>query len=59
MTYRLAAANILTRLRLSGRYSDLTIECKGKTFRVHCAIVCTQSKVLAAMIDGNWLVRFS
>ncbi|KAK4107255.1 hypothetical protein N656DRAFT_785464 [Canariomyces notabilis] len=32
----------------SGEYSDLVISCGGKKYHVHRAIVCTQSKFLAA-----------
>jgi len=38
----------------SGKYSDLTIKCGDQEFRVHRAIVCSRSKPLAAMVDGNW-----
>ncbi|PQE06300.1 BTB POZ domain protein [Rutstroemia sp. NJR-2017a BBW] len=39
----------------SGRYSDLTIKCGGKVFRVHRNVVCLQSKPLAAHVDGVFL----
>ena len=38
----------------SGKYSDLTITTQDRSFKVHKAIVCTQSKVLAAMSDGGF-----
>ncbi|TVY45333.1 Arm repeat protein interacting with ABF2 [Lachnellula occidentalis] len=38
----------------SGKYSDMTIICKGKTFKVHQCIVCLQSKPLAAAMDGKF-----
>lgn len=38
----------------TGAYSDLLIKCKGKEFKVHRAVVCPQSKPLAAAIDGNF-----
>ncbi|TVY58983.1 BTB and MATH domain-containing protein 43 [Lachnellula cervina] len=38
----------------SGKYSDMTIICKGTTFKVHQCIVCLQSKPLAAAMDGNF-----
>ncbi len=40
----------------SGRYSDLTIKCQGRVFKVHRAIVCLQSKPLAAAIEGGFKV---
>jgi len=45
----------LCRMLSTGRYSDLTINCKGKVFHVHRNIVCLQSKSLAACVDGAWL----
>ena len=39
-------------LLLDPKYSDLEIRCDGKTFRVHRAIVCSKSKVLAEECDG-------
>ena len=38
----------------SEKYSDLTITTKDRSFQVHKAIVCTQSKVLAAMSDNGF-----
>ncbi|KAE8355900.1 hypothetical protein BDV28DRAFT_145699 [Aspergillus coremiiformis] len=38
----------------SGKYSDLTLICQGKQFRVHKAVICSQSPVLAAACDGNF-----
>ncbi|KAL3423052.1 hypothetical protein PVAG01_04799 [Phlyctema vagabunda] len=38
----------------SGKYSDLTISCHGRHFKVHKAIVCSSSKPLAAAIDGSF-----
>ncbi len=34
------------------KYSDLKFVCQGKEFKVHKAIVCTQSPVLAAACNG-------
>ncbi|KAJ5703862.1 hypothetical protein N7493_011000 [Penicillium malachiteum] len=34
----------------SGRYSDLTLSCKGKTFHLHRAIVCSQSSFFDAAV---------
>ena len=38
----------------SGKYSDLTITTRTRSFKVHKAIVCTQSKVFAAMSDSGF-----
>jgi len=39
----------------TGRYSDLTIKCKEKVFRVHRNVVCLQSKPLAAHLNGGFI----
>ncbi|PVH79555.1 hypothetical protein DL98DRAFT_630958 [Cadophora sp. DSE1049] len=39
----------------SGKYADATICCEGTIFKVHCAIVCSQSNVLAKMVDGQFM----
>ncbi|KAL2062698.1 hypothetical protein VTL71DRAFT_5770 [Oculimacula yallundae] len=44
----------ITGLLKSEKYSDLQILCEGKVFNVHRAIVCTRSKVLAAMMDTGF-----
>ncbi|KAH8654087.1 hypothetical protein BGZ60DRAFT_519551 [Tricladium varicosporioides] len=46
-------ASVNEQMLASGRYSDLTIKCKGLIFKVHRAIVCLQSTRLAAAVDGN------
>ncbi|KAK2748401.1 hypothetical protein FQN55_004339 [Onygenales sp. PD_40] len=38
----------------SGKYSDCKIVCQGEVFHVHRAVVCTQSPVIAAAIDGGF-----
>ncbi|OBT66387.1 hypothetical protein VE03_04880 [Pseudogymnoascus sp. 23342-1-I1] len=38
----------------SGKYSDLRITCKDRTWNVHRAVICTASPVFAAMIDGEF-----
>lgn len=43
-----------TRLLTSGKYSDLTITTRTHSFKVHKAIICTHSKVLAAMSDAGF-----
>ena len=46
----------LSRLLETGNYSDLTLECEGKKFKVHKSVVCIQSPVLAAAVR-NFKVR--
>ena len=41
-------------LLISEKYSDLTITTQTRSFKAHKAIVCTQSKVLAAMSDSGF-----
>lgn len=41
-------------LLISEKYSDLTITTEARSFKVHRAIICTQSKVLAAMSDSGF-----
>ena len=41
----------------SEKYSDLVIKCQDEEFKVHKAIVCSQSPVLAAACDGEFKVR--
>lgn len=38
----------------SEKYSDLTIKYHGRKWKVHRAIVCLQSKPLAAAVDGSF-----
>ena len=45
---------VLSKLYSSDRYSDMTITCNGRRFRVHKAVVCVQSKVFARAMDGNF-----
>lgn len=45
-------------LMISGKYSDLVLECQGKQFKVHRAIVCGHSPVLAAACDSDFKVRY-
>ncbi|KAH7317410.1 hypothetical protein BKA65DRAFT_466379 [Rhexocercosporidium sp. MPI-PUGE-AT-0058] len=44
----------LVQLMGSEKYSDLKFVCQGQEFKVHKAIVCTQSPVLAAACDGSF-----
>ena len=47
----------LAQLMDSEKYSDLKLVCQGLEFKVHKAIVCTQSPVLAAACDGGFQVK--
>ena len=49
----------LSQLLESQKYSDLTLLCEGHEFKVHKAIVCTQSPVIAAAVDGSLQVGYS
>jgi hypothetical protein len=44
-------------LLFNDKYSDLCISCGGREFKVHRAIVCTQSDFFANACDGPFLVR--
>ncbi|RPA71765.1 hypothetical protein BJ508DRAFT_245225 [Ascobolus immersus RN42] len=37
----------------SGKYSDLTLKCKGEEFKVHCSILCPQSEFFAACVESG------
>ncbi|PGH09654.1 hypothetical protein AJ79_05620 [Helicocarpus griseus UAMH5409] len=41
-------------LLFSKQYSDCSIKCQGEIFHVHKAVVCTQSPVIAAAMDGQF-----
>jgi len=43
---------------LSDKYSDLTIKCRDRVFKVHGNMLCLQSQPIATAIDGNWKARF-
>jgi len=45
---------VLAKLYSSDKYTDMTIACNGRKFRVHKAVVCVQSKVFARAMDGNF-----
>lgn len=47
-----AESSLKCSLLRSEKYSDITIRCQGTTFKLHCAIVCTRSPVLAKRVDG-------
>ncbi|SMR59219.1 unnamed protein product [Zymoseptoria tritici ST99CH_1E4] len=42
-----------TRLSLDQRYADLELHCGGQTFKVHRAVVCSASAVMATECDGG------
>lgn len=50
------AYSFISKLMGSDTYSDLTLVCEQETFKVHKAIVCSQSPVLAAAVDGHFEV---
>lgn len=49
--------SVLARIMDTGEFSDLTFVCNGEEFKVHKAIVCTQSEPLKAAVQGGFLVR--
>lgn len=40
-------------LHIDKKYADMKIECEGRRFEVHRAVVCKMSPVIARIIDGN------
>ncbi|KAK5123723.1 hypothetical protein LTR85_002359 [Meristemomyces frigidus] len=44
----------VNRLFEDPKYSDLTIKCEGREWRVHKSIVCTQSAFFAKACDGGF-----
>jgi BTB/POZ domain-containing protein len=46
----------LTKLMRVGKFSDLTVVCQGKEFKVHRIILCSESAVFAAACDGEFKV---
>lgn len=55
-TLQLSDANTFSIL-VSSKYSDLTVRCEGRDFKVHKVIVCGQSNFFASICDGDWKVR--
>ncbi|KAL2355843.1 hypothetical protein BJ546DRAFT_650099 [Cryomyces antarcticus] len=43
----------MARLMESAEYSDLTLTCHGREFKVHRAVLCPRSSVIAAACDGQ------
>ncbi|RDW88237.1 hypothetical protein BP6252_00269 [Coleophoma cylindrospora] len=52
MSHDLGAA--IASLYKSGKYTDLVIQCGKQAWKVHRAVICTQSKPLAAAIDVSY-----
>ena len=40
----------------TGKYSDLTVTCRGRKWHVHRSIVCLRSTFFAAACDGSFRV---
>lgn len=49
-----AAEGAIASLLKSAKYSDLELKCNEATFKVHQAILCPRSPVLAAVCDGKF-----
>lgn len=49
----------LSNLFLSERFSDMSIRCRGREFKAHCAIVCAQSPFFDRAITSGFQVRFT
>ncbi|KAI0456782.1 hypothetical protein F5B21DRAFT_502079 [Xylaria acuta] len=49
------SSSLTTKLLNIRDYSDLTLECDEQEFRVHRAIVCAQSPVIAAALKGDYI----
>lgn len=49
--------DIAAELLETGKYSDLTIKCGDRSFKVHKALVCLKSAVVAAECDTNMMER--
>lgn len=45
------------RLFTSSEYSDLTITCRGREWRVHKSVVCTQCDPFRKACNGDFVVR--
>lgn len=57
MSSRTTTPADLSQILTSEKYSDLKLVCQDQEFKVHKAIVCTQSPVLAAAVDGDFQVN--
>ncbi|KAH7122914.1 hypothetical protein EDB81DRAFT_951918 [Dactylonectria macrodidyma] len=47
--------SVLANLLESGKYSDVTLICQEKSFRLHKAVICSQSPVMSAALTGNFM----
>lgn len=54
-----ALSSSLGNLLLDDKYTDLEIKCSGESFRVHRAVVCNKSAVLAEQCENGFLVSQS
>lgn len=52
--YTTSARPNSSRLLLNGKYSDMTIVCKGNHYSVHKAIICEQCKFFAKAVDEKF-----
>lgn len=48
--------SVLAQMMQSGEFSDLKFVCNGHEFKVHKAVVCAQSPVIKAAIQGGFEV---
>ena len=42
---------MLSELLQTGKFSDCTIICQGKEFKLHKVVVCAQSPIIAAALE--------
>ena len=47
-------ATRLSTLLESGKYSDLTLKCGSRNWKVHKSVLCIQSDFFAKACDGNF-----
>ncbi|VUC26791.1 unnamed protein product [Clonostachys rosea] len=47
-------SDFMSALLLSGKYSDFTLRCQDVEFQLHKAVICMQSPMFAAALDGNF-----
>lgn len=43
-------------LMTSGQFSDLKLTCRGKEFKIHKLVACSQSSVIATALKGDFKV---
>lgn len=48
---------LLSGLLGSGKYSDLTLTCGSRSWKVHKGVLCLQSDFFAKACDGDFKVR--